>query len=153
MENINKDVTTNEPTATPSSGETEKLFTQTEVNEIVEKRLSRYKTKMNETIKQSDSEAEARAADLAARESKVACWEYVIERGYPVDLLDIIGTDNVDGFKEKADKLAELKKTIAPDYPNVSDYGENPKVKENNDLAKAFSRGNAHIPKKAPKKW
>ncbi|MBO4704120.1 MAG: hypothetical protein J5647_00055 [Spirochaetaceae bacterium] len=133
-------------------GSSEKLFTQDEVNKIVEARLNRYKAKKSEdqvAANERDADLTARAADLTARESRLACREYVITKGYDPDLLDIIGTADVEDFKAKADKLAALAKTRAPSYPVIKDHGEVSKVTESDDIAHAFSKaGSQHVPKK-----
>jgi hypothetical protein len=87
---------------TPAEGE--KLFTQEEVNELIRKRLTRDREKRNP----GDNDLDQRARDLDAREAAITCKEYVSEMGYPADLLDIIGTSNVDDFKAKADKIMGL---------------------------------------------
>ena len=126
-----------------------KLFTQAEIDKIVESRLKRYKAKMNE--KSSDSEEREKA--LAARESKIACHEYLIAQGYSSELLDIIGTENIDDFKAKADKLAELEKIKPVAYPVVRDQGEVVKTGEKDDIASAFAKDRKHIPKVPKQRW
>lgn len=76
----------------------EKLFTQEQVNEIIKKRLGRQKEETDE------QELKAREKELTARESKLSCKEYLIEKGYPAELLDVIDTSDVETFKNKADK-------------------------------------------------
>lgn len=77
----------------------EKLFTQEQVNEIIKKRLERQKENNIDT-----QELDARAAELNSRESRLNCREYLIEKGYPAELLDIIDTTDVENFKKKADR-------------------------------------------------
>ena len=127
-----------------------KLFTQAEIDKIVESRLKRYKEKMNE----SKTDPDDRELALAARENKIACHEYLIEKGYSFELLDIIGTDNVDDFKAKADKLAELAEQRPVAYPNVKDRGEVVNIKsEKDDIASAFAKDRKHIPKVPQQRW
>lgn len=77
----------------------EKLFTQEQVNEIIKKRLGRQKEEETD-----EQELKAREKELTARESKLSCKEYLIEKGYPAELLDVIDTSDVETFKNKADK-------------------------------------------------
>lgn len=79
----------------------EKTFTQEEVNRIVQERLSREKGKTN-----SES-LEEREKNILLREQKLSCMEYVKEKGYDPDLVDILGTTDVEEFKTRADKLAQ----------------------------------------------
>ena len=79
----------------------EKLFTQEQVNEIIKKRL-----KGQKEIESSVQEMNTRAAELTARESRLNCREYLMEKGYPAELLDIIDTSDVESFKNKADKAS-----------------------------------------------
>lgn len=79
----------------------EKMFTQEQVNEIIKKRL-----KGQKEIESSVQEMNTRAAELTARENRLSCREYLIEKGYPAELLDIIDTSDVETFKNKADKAS-----------------------------------------------
>lgn len=101
----------------------EKLFTQEEVDTIVKKRLGRVKEenskeleeKENALVKQMEEkesnltkQLEERENAIMQRETKLNCREYLMEQGYPMEMFDIIGYENVDDFKEKADKFHEL---------------------------------------------
>ncbi len=94
-----------EPNTDPAdTGEKgKKLFTQEEVNEIVRKRLDRVKVEPREP-----SEAEKREADLKARESRMACREYLDKFSYPKELADIIDTSNPEEFSRRADAANKL---------------------------------------------
>lgn len=85
--------------STQSSTDTERKFTQEEVNRIVKERLQRERSKTN--TEQNDQSA-ARAADLDARESRLICKEFVLDNGYPHELLDAIDTSNPEEFQRKA---------------------------------------------------
>lgn len=78
----------------------EKTFTQEEVNRIIQERLSREKGRADH------ENLEEREKNILQREQKLACREYVLEKGYDADLVDILDTSNVDEFKGRADKLA-----------------------------------------------
>lgn len=120
-----------------SSGEEkkEKMFTQEQVNEIIKKRLERQKEN-----NVNSQELEARAAELTAKESRLDCREYLINREYPVELLDLIDTSDVKMFKEKADKMGQLinrSQGVAP-LANLDVFHEK---------ADAFTTNSKHQPK------
>ena len=83
----------------PAEDSKEKLFTQEQVNEIIKKRLGRQKEDEADV-----QELQAREKELTAREKKLSCKEYLLEKGYPAELLDVIDTSDVETFKNKADK-------------------------------------------------
>ncbi len=82
-----------------------KTFTQEEVNKIVSERLKK------ERAKAEPSEQDKRAGELDARENQLNCREYLTNKGYPAELLEIIGTENSDKFIERVEKL----RAICPD--------------------------------------
>lgn len=77
-----------------------KTFTQEDVNRIVQERLAR-----DRSGRQDGTEAAKRMAEIERREARMECREYIAEKGYSKDLLDILGTDDVERFKELAGKL------------------------------------------------
>lgn len=81
----------------------ERLFTQTEVDRIVKDRLARAKATPKEP-----TEAEIRDQELTARESRLSCREYLMDQGYPAELLDVIDTSDIEKFKTKADTVSCL---------------------------------------------
>lgn len=88
-----------------------KLFTQEEVNNIVRDRLARERAK---NTPQEPTEEEKRLMDLNARESRIACREYVMDRGLPQQLLEVLDTSNHEEFKSKADIVSGLLKANKP---------------------------------------
>ena len=123
MENNNQDTNqqpTTQPTETGDKGR--KMFTQEEVDHIVRERLNRARNKANEQDPTQAAEREAayaeREAALTARESRMSCREYLVSKNYPVSLLDVVDTSNIDEFKKRADIAAELIRT-----PNPYDEG------------------------------
>lgn len=122
------------------SQQPEKLFTQEQVNEIVRKRLAKLKT--------DTQSLEGREATVTAREKRLDCREYLVDKGYPVELLDVIDTSDVEAFKQKADTAlavfaAQQRRSAAPLY-----NAERPP--QNTDIDSAFSGKKKHTPKKFP---
>ncbi len=79
----------------------QKTFTQEEVNNIVQERLARFREK-NEP-----SPLELKERELAARENAISCREYITEKGYPKELLEMFDTSDLEDFKAKTGKLYE----------------------------------------------
>lgn len=120
----------------------ERTFTQEDVNRIVRDRLVKERAKTPEI----PPELQQRIADLDAKESRLSCREYLAERGYPVEMLDILDTSDVNKFKEKTEKLCEVmsrrpqQRTMAsPLY--IADSGVG------GGIAHAFDRNAKHEPK------
>ena len=106
MNEVNKE---SQPTTQPADNGnqgSERMFTQAEVDRIVKDRLARAKATPKEP-----TEAETRERELTARESRLSCREYLIDKGYPADLLDVIDTSDIEGFKTKADTVSGLLNT------------------------------------------
>lgn len=90
-------------TQTPAEKEGgERLFTQEEVNKIVGERLARYKAKTEPAPEDQREQA------LKARETRLECREYIQDKGYPRELLDILDTADGEKFKAAAEQLAGL---------------------------------------------
>ena len=101
--------TEQQPTTQPADNGTqgtERMFTQAEVDRIVKDRLARAKNTPKEP-----TEAELRERELVARESRLSCREYLIDQGYPAELLDVIDTSNIEEFMTKADTVSGLLNT------------------------------------------
>lgn len=116
---VNENVNTGDDSAA-AAGE-EKMFTQEQVNEIVRKRL---KEKKESEI--TSQELEARAAELDARENRLKCREYLIEKGYRADLLDIIDTSDAEEFEKKADAVSQMYGSVGTDVAplaSLDDFG------------------------------
>lgn len=76
----------------------EKKFTQKEVDEIVKKRLNREKTKNADDLENLKNE-------LNKKDNLLKCKEYLIDKNYPRELIEVIDTNDVETFKEKVEKL------------------------------------------------
>lgn len=84
----------------------EKIFSQRELNEIIRIRLERERAKLQpkepteaEIMQQ---EAEQKQKELDARESRLTCKAYLMDSGYPMDLLNVLDTSDPDAFKDRA---------------------------------------------------
>ena len=112
--------TEQQPTTQPADNGTqgERLFTQSEVNEIIRNRLARSKT--SEAKQAEPTEAELRERDLMARENRLSCREYLLEKSYPRELLDILDTSDPKEFNKRADKAFALMDAHASGNPHFS---------------------------------
>lgn len=79
-----------------------KLFTQDDVNRIVSERLK------EERARTEPSKTNAREIELSERENKLSCREFLAEKEYRSELLDILDTSNVERFKETVEALSKL---------------------------------------------
>lgn len=94
------------------------LFTQEQVNEIIQKRLSEEKARYKKTlasevesqVNDRMSELEKREKDMTAQTVRLQCKEYLMDNNMSVELLEVIDTTNFDGFVERANKLKGLGK-------------------------------------------
>lgn len=80
-----------------------KMFTQDEVNKIVSDRLARDREKRS-----AQQQEDTKELALKARESKLDCREYLSEKKYPAELLEVLDTSDVEKFKATADKIQEM---------------------------------------------
>lgn len=77
------------------------VFTQEELDRIIQERLTRDRRSRTATL--SDRERE-----LTARENRLACAEILTERGYPKELLQILDTSDAERFLENISQLLDL---------------------------------------------
>lgn len=101
--------TEQQPTTQPAENGNQgndRMFTQAEVDKIVKDRLARAKNTPREP-----TETEIRERELTARESRLSCREYLVDRKYPAELLDVIDTSDIEKFKTKADTVSGLLNT------------------------------------------
>lgn len=140
-----------------SDGKNERLFTQEEVNQIIKKRLERRKEEVAETADQIqqrvDKAIAERNADLDRRASRLDCQEYIVESGYPKELLDSIDTSDVEAFKQKADMMVRVfesrqARQIAPigSFEPIMTGSKGP-------IASAFAPDQKHTPKPYPPRF
>lgn len=115
-ENINTNQNTEQQPTTPtpeaSGGQGgEKMFSQEEVNRIVGERLARAKR---------ETATDEREAALRAKEARLDCREYLSDKKYPVELLDILDTADVESFKGNVERLAGLFRSMEDTGPTIT---------------------------------
>lgn len=91
--------------AQEGSGNGQKTFTQDEVNNFVQSRISRMKGQL---AKEAKAEYEQKLADLQSREMKLLVKEKLSDRGMPKELADIITCTDEDDLNRKLDKLSAI---------------------------------------------
>ena len=125
----------------------ERLFTQAEVDEIIKKRLERIKEKQPDADTLDKlAKLEEKTTELDKREFGLNCKSYLIDKGYDPDLLDIISADDLDSFKDKADRLNSMIGSRQPAPPLANSESINTDS-TSDKIADAFSLRNKHIPK------
>ena len=109
--NQNPEQQTATPTPEDSGGQgNERLFTQADVDRIVGDRLARAK---------KDRATDEREAALKAKEARLDCREFLSDKKYPAELLDILPTADVDTFKASVEQLAGLFQRVEDDGPTI----------------------------------
>lgn len=108
MQNTEPETT---PTPEDAGGQGERLFTQEELNRIVGDRLARAKR---------ETDTDEREAALKAREARLDCREFLSDKKYPAELLDILPTADVDTFKASVEQLAGLFRNMEDDGPTIT---------------------------------
>ena len=115
MDNENNNQNTEQQPTTPtpeaSGDQGEKLFTQADVDRIVGDRLARAK---------KDRANDDREAALKAKEARLDCREYLSDKKYPVELLDILDTADVESFKGNVERLAEMFRRTEDTGPTIT---------------------------------
>lgn len=94
-----------------------KMFTQDEVNKIVSDRLARDREKRS-----AQQQEDTKELVLKARESKLDCREYLSEKKYPAELLEVLDTSDVETFKAAADKLWTVYGMDCPHFVNPPQF-------------------------------
>ena len=139
MTNNNNNLQTSTQPEGNGTQNTEKTFTQEEVNKIISERLARERAKVEENKNSADAQ---RAADLTARESRLSCKEYLLDNGYSTELLDCVDTSNVEEFKNKIQKLQSIQKPAHKPRPFIASENASSVV------AEAFKNNIKHKPAK-----
>lgn len=141
----NQQPTNSTPEDNGSQGE--KLFTQADLDRIIGERLGRARTE-----KKDNAELEAREKALAARENALQCREYLAEKGYPSQLLDVLDITDAETFKQKADKAYSVFGSARGSAPLAPLRSTEPTggYKDPSGIKSAFSREQTHTPRPFP---
>ena len=133
-----------------------RVFTQSEVNELISKRLERERAKHeaqqpDDATLQKIADLENKTTELNKREFELNCKSYLIEKGYTTEMMSFINADDLDTFKEKADKLnsmiGENNIRTAPPLGSTEDNMHVLHDVKADKIADAFSLRNKHEPK------
>lgn len=156
IENEKAEMNTQQNTnSTPeeSGRSTEKLFTQADLDRIIKERLGRARAEKENLTQQLEarektlSNLESREKDLRSREAALKCRSYLMDKGYPAGLMEILDTTDAEAFEKKADlaykMLNGFRKTppLASREYDGSDEGR---------FAEAFSKEQKHEPRRFP---
>lgn len=120
-----------------------RTFTQDEVNKIIADRLAREKEKSSVAAAEQYT---AKLNELETMKSKLECKEFLMDNDYPMEMLEVMNTSDVEQFKANASKLFDTiargtKRTVSAPAFNADNGG-------GGEFAKAFSHGEKHEPKK-----
>lgn len=151
--NVNTEVVENNDEAQQTLPQ-ERYFSQAEVEKFVKKRLERDRATRGKAASEELAEKEKAFAEreqaFTARESRLSCMEYCYQKGYDLDLVDILDTSDTEMFAKKAEKLSTLKMgrqyTAPPASHEPTGSGRDP-------MAEAFSPDNKHTPKPWPPRF
>ncbi|HOO07131.1 MAG TPA: hypothetical protein PLH83_11700 [Ruminococcus sp.] len=144
-ENVNEQALENTQSE-DNDGKAERTFTQEEVNKIVSDRLAKERSK-NEATKNSADEK--RAAELTERENKLTCKEYLLDKDYPLELLERLDTKDPEEFKKSADSIYNAicnkarHSKATPKFVQSDSSG-------NGIIEEAFDSSHKHKPRKYP---
>ena len=106
----NTNTNTQQQTTPTPEAEGGKLFTQADVDRIVGDRLARVKR---------DKATDERETALKAKEARLNCREFLFDKKYPAELLDILPTADVDTFKASVEQLVGLFRRMEDDGPTI----------------------------------
>lgn len=125
-----------------SGGQGERLFTQADLDRIIGERLKRVRLE-----KQDIAELEAREKAVTARESALKCREFLTERGYPAELLDVFDTSDAEDFGRRADKAYQVFSGMRAAQQPFRVDRESPTGGYKDSIQSAFAHGRRHTPR------
>lgn len=116
MENLQNTSTEGTQTSTEGVQQNGKVFTQDDVNRIVQERLAKEKGKAsnNEDFEKRSAELDKRMTELDARENKLNAITALRNAGYPDELADVIKCGNVDELKKSMEIIDKIIKERIP---------------------------------------
>lgn len=125
-----------------NGAQSEKTFTQDEVNKIVSDRLAREKAKAennaNENIETTKAELQEREAELSRKENEWECNEYIRNNDFPPELLEVFDTSDAEAFKEKVEKLRFSLKSNSERLKDTGVHTSNNRTLSDDKLKSAF---------------
>ena len=96
------------PTPEASGGQgSERTFTQSELDRIVQDRLARDRAS-RPTASDRERDLAEREQKLAAREAYIECREHLKESGLNMEYLELVDTSDPQEFKAKVEKLQQV---------------------------------------------
>ena len=103
----------------PESGAGEKTFTQSDVNDIVSRRLAEEKAKGEKTLREREQEIRQRELLLDAKKK-------LIENSLPVELLDALNVSSPEAMDKGITTLKDVFDKIKGEAPPRKFYGTKP---------------------------
>lgn len=110
----------------------ERLFTQEEVNNIVQKRLAARKKEKEENqrteeeYQDREKKVSEREKAVLLRENKVSCMEFLKKNNYPDDLIEILDNSDIEIFKKNAERLSVIYGKTEKEKPKYPEYDAEP---------------------------
>lgn len=116
MENLQNTSTEGTQASTEGVQQNGKVFTQDDVNRIVQERLAKEKGKAsnNEDFEKRSAELDKRMTELDARENRLNAITALRNAGYPDELADVIKCGNVDELKKSMEIIDKIIKERTP---------------------------------------
>lgn len=131
------------------NGNNQRMFTEDEVNEIVRKRLERYKDKhsSDEEVAKLSAELDERAEALKKRELEVSCLDFLYKNRMDPYMMEVIKADDLDDFINKACKVRQMIVDANRSIPPAFNPETSQEDSGSNKIAEAFSIGYRRQPK------
>lgn len=108
MPDEKKDVTENKmdpvdvPDNEPEIKDQDKKFSQEDIDRIIKDCLRRENEKHEKAVADAVAEKEA---EFSAERTRLSCKEYLFDKQYPAEFLDVLDTSDLEAFTQKADKI------------------------------------------------
>lgn len=117
MENLQNTSTEGTQASTEGVQQNGKVFTQDDVNRIVQERLAKEKGKAsnNEDFERKAAELDKRTSELDARENRLNAVSALRDAGYPDELADVIKCSNADELKKSMEIIDKIIKERTPE--------------------------------------
>lgn len=127
--NDNFDVRDTEQTErTGAENENPKMFTEEEVEKIIQRRLARdrrnRKPAQEAELQAGKANHEARERDLNARELKIMAKEQLQAAGLPLSLADVLKYEDQDTLEEAIEKILEINQKSQSNKAKTGSWGQ-----------------------------